>query len=145
MRYSTKQQKQAGDAMNSKKDNTRFSLQFNKEDPNHLKVAEILNQQSPRRKAQYIVSAVIHYINCDHSSQAALDIKTIEDVVNRLLQNRDIKVIDKSDTTDPVINKNQTSPILAEDEINLNDALEELDAEGFKSIVGTLDLFRKKI
>lgn len=41
----------------------RFTIGFSPGDPSHQQVAELLNQQG-RRKAQFIVNAVLHYINC---------------------------------------------------------------------------------
>lgn len=42
---------------------SRFSIKFNEGDPQAQVVMEILNA-SGRKKAQYIVTAVIHYLNC---------------------------------------------------------------------------------
>lgn len=47
--------------MGEKKDSFRFTVQFNAGDPSHQQVAAILNEQG-RRKAQFLVNAVIHYI-----------------------------------------------------------------------------------
>lgn len=47
-----------------KKDRERFSIKFNKNDPSHQAVIDILEHQGTRRKAQFIVNAVLHYINC---------------------------------------------------------------------------------
>lgn len=48
----------------TKKDRERFSIKFNENDPSHLAVIDILEQQGSRRKAQFIVNAVLHYIHC---------------------------------------------------------------------------------
>ena len=56
--------------MGEKKDAFRFTVQFNAGDPSHQQVAAILNEQG-RRKAQFLVNAVIHYINCPESPEAA--------------------------------------------------------------------------
>ena len=76
--------------METKKSSTRFTIQFNRDNPLHIKVAEILNKQSKRGKARYIVDAVLHYENCDktpnmsHTTQ--IDEKFIEEVVKRILR-----------------------------------------------------------
>mgnify|MGYP004668568575 CR=1 FL=1 len=49
--------------MGEKKDSFRFTVQFNAGDPSHQQVAAILNEQG-RRKAQFLVNAVTHYMNC---------------------------------------------------------------------------------
>lgn len=50
--------------MAEKKDPGRFTISLNLEDMGHRKVAEALNRQGPRRKAQFIVNAVLHYMHC---------------------------------------------------------------------------------
>jgi hypothetical protein len=91
--------------MGEKMADTRFTLQFSRTDPTHLQVAEILNRQGRRSKAQYIVNAVLHYENCDGKPNAPrsteFDVKTIEAVVNRLLQEKEISVPEKTKKSTP--------------------------------------------
>ena len=56
--------------MGEKKDSFRFTVQFNAGDPSHQQVAAILNEQG-RRKAQFLVNAVTHYMNCPETREAA--------------------------------------------------------------------------
>ena len=49
--------------MAQKNNPMRFTVQFSPGDPCHQQTVDILNQQG-RRKAQFIVNAVMHYINC---------------------------------------------------------------------------------
>ena len=42
----------------------RFTLLFNQTDPRHRRTVEILNQQG-KSKSQYIVTAILHYIDCN--------------------------------------------------------------------------------
>jgi hypothetical protein len=78
--------------MHGKKSDTKFTIQFNRKNPEHLQVAEILNQQERGGKAQYIVDAVLHYIDCcgvrESLRPVRLDEKHIEAVVHRILQDR---------------------------------------------------------
>lgn len=70
----------------------RFTIGFSPGDPAHQAVADLLNQQG-RRKAQFLVNAVLHYIHCPetpeipevqaHSAQVDLNGIT-EQVVNIL-------------------------------------------------------------
>ena len=125
---------------------TRFTIQFSKTDPTHLHVAEILNRQGRRSKAQYIVNAVLHYENCDAMPDAQrparLDEKAIEAVVNRILRDRADAAADApvvSVPIDPATMQSQPS-----EEINYDDALEALGEDGFNAVNGALDMFRKK-
>ena len=66
--------------MTDKKDPGKFTIRFNIYDPQHKAVIDLLNRQG-RSKAQFLVSAVLHYINCKEtpemsvlvSDQAALE------------------------------------------------------------------------
>ena len=49
--------------MTDKKDPGKFTIRFNICDPQHKAVIDLLNRQG-RSKAQFLVSAVLHYINC---------------------------------------------------------------------------------
>ena len=42
----------------------RFTLLFNQNDQRHRRAVEILNQQG-KSKSQYIVTAILHYIDCN--------------------------------------------------------------------------------
>ena len=50
--------------MAQKKDPGRFTISLNLEDPIQREVARAINRQGPRRKAQFIVNAISHYIHC---------------------------------------------------------------------------------
>lgn len=50
--------------MAQKKDPGRFTISLNLEDPIQREVAQAINRQGPRRKAQFIVNAISHYIHC---------------------------------------------------------------------------------
>ncbi len=49
--------------MTDKKDPWKFTIRFNICDPQHKAVIDLLSRQG-RSKAQFLVSAVLHYINC---------------------------------------------------------------------------------
>lgn len=53
----------------SKKNPLRFCVKFSEHVPNHLLVAEILNEKS-HDKAQFIAEAILHYVNCENGAQA---------------------------------------------------------------------------
>ncbi len=70
----------------------RFTIGFHAGDPAHRQVVDLLNQQG-RRKAQLIVNAVLHYINCPEAPNIPLGLpaegtvgaETMEAVVRRIL------------------------------------------------------------
>lgn len=64
--------RQAGEPMKEKKDRERFSIKFNENDPVHDAVIRLLEKQGSHSKAQFIVNAVLHYINCPESPDAAV-------------------------------------------------------------------------
>ncbi len=71
--------------MGEKKKPGRFTLQFNLEDPQQRMVSGLLEQQG-RRKAQFLTSAVLHYVQHPEpqergSGQTAL----AEDKLERML------------------------------------------------------------
>lgn len=64
----------------AKKDRERFSIKFNENDPYHQKVIDILEQQGSRRKAQFIVNAVLHYIHCKETPDIAATLPAAQPV-----------------------------------------------------------------
>lgn len=75
--------------MKEKKDRERFSIKFNENDPAHDAVIRLLEKQGPHSKAQFIVNAVLHYINCSETPDAAVpwiaDRAAIEEIVAEIL------------------------------------------------------------
>lgn len=132
--------------MSGKMAETRFTIQFSRTDPSHLQVAEILNRQGRRSKAQYIVNAVLHYENCSETPNmrhtAELDVKVIEAVVNRILRDREENGSGKTSGSDT--NRQVNVPLNTTEEISFDDALEVLGQDGFEAVAGTLEMFRKK-
>jgi hypothetical protein len=132
--------------MGSKMAKTRFTIQFSQTDPTHLQVAELLNKQGRRSKAQYIVNAVLHFENCQRTpsmqNPASLDEKQIEAIVNRVLLEKEKSNSKKSKMPKPNVqlkNRPETT-----EKINFNDDLDALDNEDFDTLAGTLKLFRNK-
>lgn len=72
--------------MPGKKDPGRFTISLNLEDPIQREVAAAINRQGARRKAQFIVNAISHYIHCPetpvippvpHQPADSADIETV--------------------------------------------------------------------
>ena len=79
--------------MSDKKNACKFTILLNEQDKLHRQVIEILNQQG-RRKGQYIVNAITHYVhgslitaNADAVSHH-LDYAAIERIVYQILEQR---------------------------------------------------------
>ena len=139
--------------MGVKKTGTKFTLQFNQTDPMHLQVAELLNKQGHRGKAQYIVNAVLHYENCDETPDinrpVRVDEKIIEAVVNRILRDRGEHIVEKAVVPSPVkrtekIQQPHSNEEQSDEEINFDEAMDVLGEDGFNAVAGALDMFRKK-
>lgn len=124
--------------MADKKSEGRFTIGFNMADPTHRAVAELLNQQG-RRKAQFIVNAVRHYIHCPETPEtpqpAALDSRLIEEIVLQILKRQSGSAGVPDMPPDP----EGAFPADGSDK-----AMEDvLGKGGLSAIAGTLAAFRK--
>ena len=126
--------------MADKKERSRFTIQFNSADPCHEQVVDLLNGQG-RRKAQFLVNAVLHYIHCsetpDIPQPAPLDTAVIETVVWKILMEQGFE---KTKTVAPSVQKPQKEP----EEIHFDEAAEMLGADGLAAITNTMAMFRKE-
>jgi len=90
--------------MSEKKKPGRFTLQFNLEDPQQRTVSHLLEQQG-RHKAQFLTSAVLHYIQQSeqkNSSSFTIDEQELEQVLMSILKKHPqiVKEISNESTTD---------------------------------------------
>ena len=122
--------------MGEKKDAFRFTVQFNAGDPSHQQVAAILNEQG-RRKAQFLVNAVIHYINGPESPEAAaapkIDRQTVEQLVREILSNMQPEETSTTEGNTP----GEIPPTTASESIPF-DAAAMLGEDGFHSLLNSL-------
>lgn len=122
--------------MGEKKDAFRFTVQFNAGDPSHQQVAAILNKQG-RRKAQFLVNAVIHYINCPESPEAAsapkIDRQTVEQLVREILSNMQPEAVPATEENMPA----DLPSAIASESIPF-DAAAMLGEDGFRSLLSSL-------
>ena len=127
--------------MAAKKDPYKFTIQFNPADPTHLQTAALLNRQG-RRKAQFLVNAVMHYIHCsqtpDIPQEPPLDTKLIETVVRQILKEQQIM----PPAPEP---EQQSAPILppADNDLHYAEAAETLGGDGMADMANTMALFRR--
>lgn len=126
--------------MGAKKDEYRFTIQFSSEDSRHLQVAGILNRQG-RRKAQYLVNAVLCYENgMDGAAQEQPpNYHAIEAIVNQILAGKVLS--DTQPAKPPAPPKRNVSK---SEEITFEDAADILGEDGMAAIADTLSAFRKK-
>ena len=129
--------------MSEKKEQNKFTIQFNPADSTHQQVIDILNRQG-RRKAQFIVNAVQHYLHCpetpDIPQPVPVDTRMIEVIVRRILeeQEKPAPVSQEPPTKQP----RQT--VTKAEDIHYGEAAELLGAEGLAAIANTMAAFRKK-
>jgi len=129
--------------MAAKKAEAKFTIQFNRANPNHSKVAEIINNLERFCKAQYIVDAVLYYEGRDKTAEkrraALVDEKSIEDAVSRVLSQMNINAVDVGCIGNTDAAQIERHPL---DEIKFDDTLDAISEEGLDAIAGALDMFR---
>mgnify|MGYP004666285489 CR=1 FL=1 len=123
----------------AKKDIYKFTIQFNSGDPQHQQVTEILNRQG-RRKAQFLVNTVLHYIHCTETPdipQPPINTDAIETIVRRIMEEYAQKPIRQDVRSMP-----EKKPVKTE-EIAFDDAAELLGEDGMAAIRSTMASFRR--
>ena len=123
----------------AKKDIYKFTIQFNSGDPQHQQVTEILNRQG-RRKAQFLVNTVLHYIHCTETPdipQPPINTDAIETIVRRIMEEYAQKPIRQDVRSMP-----EKKPVKTE-EIAFDDAAELLGEDGMAAVRNTIASFRR--
>lgn len=126
--------------MPEKKEQNKFTIQFNSADPAHQQVTDILNQQG-RRKAQFLVNAVQHYLHCpetpDIPQATPMDINAIEHIVRRILEEQNKPVPAKQEAVKGHIRRPKT------ESVHYDEATELLGEDGLAAIANSIAAFRK--
>ena len=124
----------------AKKDIYKFTIQFSSGDPQHQQVAEILNRQG-RRKAQFLVNTVLHYIHCsetpDIPQQPPVNTDAIETIVRRSIEEYSEK------PTRQDVRKTPEKKTVKSEEIAFDDAAELLGEDGIAAVRNTIASFRR--
>ncbi|WP_418541391.1 hypothetical protein [Hominenteromicrobium sp.] len=124
----------------AKKDIYKFTIQFSSGDPQHQQVAEILNQQG-RRKAQFLVNTVLHYIHCsetpDIPQQPPVNTDAIEAIVRRIMEEY------SENPTPKDVGQAPEKKTVKSEEIAFDDAAELLGEDGMAAIKNTMASFRR--
>lgn len=134
--------------MDKKKDPSRFGIKLNKNDPAHKVVIEVLNGQSSRGKAQFIVNAILHYIHCpetpDMMQQIPPDRESIEAIVLKILNKQNTTTAPSSTIQSSNHSKSMDSATpLPALENNKSGTEKSLNAASMASISDTLAAFRR--
>lgn len=132
----------------TKKDRERFSIKFNEKDPSHLAVIDILEQQGSRRKAQFIVNAVLHYIHCKETPDITatppvvqpVDKAYIESVIREIMFRQQTEAVQEPE-------ENHSEPAgqgsVTEYVKSVNDSEPEIADEATRALISaTLSAFR---
>ena len=124
----------------AKKDIYKFTIQFSSGDPQHQQVAEILNRQG-RRKAQFLVNTVLHYIHCsetpDIPQQPPVNTDVIETIVRRIMEEY------SENPTRQDVRKTPEKKAVKSEEIAFDDAAELLGEDGIAAVRNTIASFRR--
>jgi hypothetical protein len=131
--------------MDGKKSGVRFTIQFSRNDPAHLLVANILKSKARGDKAKYIANAVLYYeshgVASDLKHVTLIDVKDLESTICRILQERGINgTLPVSPPLNPL---NQIDVQRESVENASHDELEALGAVGLSSIANTMTMFKK--
>lgn len=125
----------------AKKDLYKFTIQFSEGDPLHQQTASILNQQG-RRKAQFLVNAVMHYLHCSETpvipQPAPIDTGAIEVIVRRIMAEESSRPIASEQ-----ISHSPTQRTVKSEQIDFGDAAELLGEDGMAAIKNTMASFRR--
>lgn len=125
----------------AKKDLYKFTIQFNSGDPQHQQTAEILNQQG-RRKAQFLVNAVLHYLHCSETPNipqpAPIDTGAIEAIVRRIMMKEQTEKKPSAETGQEPVRRSVQS-----EQIDFGDATDLLGEDGVAAIKNTMASFRR--
>lgn len=125
-----------------KKEEYRFTIQFSPTDPRHKPVVEILNSQG-RRKAQYLVNAVLSYENAMEKAisgqMSPIDRETVAAIIDQILAQKTGQYIqkDKSSCLRPKENEIRTEKITFENTVS------EIGEESLSAIAYSIAAFRK--
>lgn len=123
----------------AKKDIYKFTIQFSSGDPQHQQVAEILNRQG-RRKAQFLVNTVLHYIHCSETPdipQQPVNTDAIETIVRRIMEEYSEK------PTRQDVKQTPEKKTVKSEEIAFDDAAELLGEDGMAAVRNTIASFRR--
>ena len=128
--------------MGEKKRPGRFTIQFNLCDPKQKAVSDLLDQQG-RSKAQFLTSAVLHYLNCPETPECRTPLPVDRESLEKLV----LEILARNTAGQPQVEqgekKTSTEPLET-------DVVPQADADvekwfggknGVASILSSLEMF----
>ena len=114
---------------------------FNKDDPDHVRVAELLNSMG-RGKAQYLVKAVLAYQNMQESGQVPMMSGGTVDY--ELLRRMVIQILDERDGKQRKISSNERNQGAEAGEQEENDLLQGFDDTDLDGMMASILAFQEQ-
>lgn len=71
--------------MSDKKYPFKFTIEFNKNIPQHIQAAEILNKLPRREKAEYLAKAILSFEGKLEQGEGTVDINTMKHMIRQIL------------------------------------------------------------
>jgi len=131
--------------MDNKKEAAKFTIQFNLDNPLHVRTVDILNKQNQRGKARYISNAVLHYENCEkitsYDQTTQLNETAIEAIVERILRNHGYAGSHTSPNSNG-INQQDERPISVV--ADFADSLDDIDEGLIGSMLDAVEMLKRK-
>ena len=131
--------------MGKKKVRGRFTIKLNEYDPAHEKVICLLESQPPRSKAQLLVNALLHYMDCPAatgSTLLAIDHALIEEVVREVLNQQGMDKQPDAAQTGEQSQQTQQTDQAAQRKGGMPIADTETSNETFSLVADALSAFR---
>lgn len=133
--------------MSGKKDRDRFSIKFNLNDPLHETAVRLLEQQGPRRKAQFIANAVLHYVNCPETPESEfgpqVDYSYLETMVLEILKQQRLK--EKIPAMIPALSTEQNEEVGKQNEVFAESAESDVERKGLTPLKDVDEMTRALI
>lgn len=133
--------------MSGKKDRDRFSIKFNLNDPLHETAVRLLEQQGPRRKAQFIANAVLHYVNCPKTPESEFgpqfDYSYLETMVLEILKQQRLK--EKIPAMIPALSTEQNEEVGKQNEVFAESAENDAERKGLTALKDVDEMTRALI
>lgn len=128
--------------MAEKRNPGRFTIQFSSGDPKQTQAAALLAQQG-RHKAQFITSAILHYIHCSEISesneQPVVDRSVLEQLVLEILERHGKEVPQQTPENTPL----ETATRLNDTAAVPSDLEQFFGESGIAAIASTLSAFQQ--
>ncbi|GAA6412033.1 hypothetical protein NE647_10775 [Blautia coccoides] len=121
--------------MTEKKYPYKFTIEFNKNNPQHIQVAGILNGLPRREKADYITKAVLAYEGKIEQGKSIVDLGTLKNVIRQIL----------SEEFDTQVMKEETMETVQVIDVSEQSDINDKGADFIKQLSQSLAAFRGKI